>query len=53
MKPNNEIITRLRQYVTSPFNKKNFPRCVAQRKKILERYEKFNDTTGNEGFGML
>lgn len=53
MKPNNEIIIRLRQYVTNPFNKKNFPRCVAQRIKILQRYEKSNDTTGNEGFGML
>ena len=53
MIPNNDIIIRLRQYVSNPFNKKNFPRCVAQRLKILERDEKSNDTTENEGFGML
>lgn len=53
MKPDNEIITRLRQYVTNPFNKRHFPRCVAQRLKILKMYEKPNDTTENEGFGVL
>lgn len=53
MTPNEDIIRRLRAYVSNPFNIKHFPRCVAERKKQLENYGYTRDNRENEGFGMF
>lgn len=46
MSVNDEIILKLREYISNPRNIKYFPRCVEHRRKLLKQYEQSNKPTG-------